>query len=269
MLSIKDRITEIYRLIVLHFRENWLLAMCLIGLFTAITAFNYIVPAIDTPLDYIAKWDIRHYKDIRESSLLLFLIVIAWYSLAAMFKGFARRQRLHDTLMLPTRRTSRFVAEMIAALIVIPAIMVAIWTAIDAADIIRHGFPSEYHSMEWFWNKDMGIYFWFAMAIIFSIHSLITLWRASHKNWLCIGICVFAFLMLLASTKFSIYYPFTYGNLIVPGPRGNAIDTYANISGAGITTEELGEKIQLAFFGLIPIGLYTLSLFSFKERNTK
>ena len=107
------------------------------------------------------------------------------------------------------------------------------------------------------------------MSLIFSIHSLITLWRASHKTWLCIGICVFAFLKLLASAKFSIYYPFTYGNLIVPGPRGNAIDTYANISGAGITTEELGEKIQLAFFGLIPIGLYTLSLFLFKERNTK
>ncbi len=267
MLSVKDRITEIYRLIILHFRENWLLTLCLVGLFTAITAFNYIVPAIDTPLDYIAKWDIRHYKDIRANTLFLFLIVIAWYSLAAMFKGFARRQRLHDTLMLPTRRTSRFVAEMIAALIVIPAILVAIWTAIDAADIIRHGFPSEYHSMEWFWAKD--IYFGFAMAIIFSIHSLITLWRASHKTWLCIGICVFAFLMLLASTKFSIYYPFTYGNLIVPGPRGNAIDTYANISGAGITTEELGVKIQLAFFGLIPIGLYTLSLFLFKERNTK
>ncbi|MBR2399550.1 MAG: hypothetical protein IKA96_06300 [Alistipes sp.] len=269
MLSVKDRITEIYRLIVLHFRENWLLALCLIGLFTAITAFNYIVPAIDTPIDYIAKWDIRHYKDIRESTLLLFLIVIAWYSLAAMFKGFARRQRLHDTLMLPARRTSRFVAEMIAVLIVIPAILVAIWTAIDAADIICHGFPAEYHSMNWFWNKDMGIYFGFSMALIFSIHSLITLWRASHKKWLCIGICVFAFLMLLASTKFSIYYPFTYGNLIVPGPRGNAIDTYANISGAGITTEELGEKIQLAFFGLIPIELYALSLFSFKERNTK
>jgi len=267
MLSVKDRITEIYRLIVLHFRENWLLALCLIGLFTAITAFNYIVPAIDTPLDYIAKWDIRHYKDIRANTLFLFLIVIAWYSLAAMFKGFARRQRLHDTLMLPARRTSRFVAEMIAALIVIPTILVTIWTAIDAADIIRHGFPVEYHSMEWFWAKD--IYFWFSISLIFSIHSLITLWRASHKNWLCIGICVFAFLMLLASAKFSIYYPFTYGNLIVPGPRGNAIDTYANISGAGITTEELGEKIQLAFFGLIPIGLYALSLFLFKERNTK
>ena len=267
MLSVKDRITEIYRLIVLHFRENWLLTMCLVGLFAGITAFNYIVPAIDTPLDYIAKWDIRHYKDIRANTLFLFLIVIAWYSIAAMFKGFARRQRLHDTLMLPARRTSRFVAEMIAVLIVIPAILVAIWTVIDAADIIRHGFPSEYHSMEWFWAKD--IYFGFAMAIIFSIHSLITLWRASHKKWLCIGICVFAFLMLLASTKFSIYYPFTYGNLIVPGPRGNAIDTYANISGAGITTEELGEKIQLAFFGLIPIGLYALSLFSLKERNTK
>ena len=267
MLSIKDRITEIYRLIALHFRENWLLAMCLIGLFTAITAFNYIAPAIDTPLDYIAKWDIRHYKDIRANTLLLFLIVTAWYSIAAMFKGFARRQRLHDTLMLPARRTSRFVAEMIAALIVIPAILVAIWTAIDAADIIRHGFPSEYHSMEWFWVKDIN--FGFAMALIFSIHSLITLWRASHKNWLCIGICAFAFLMLLASAKSSIYYPFTYGNLIVPGPRGNAIDTYANISGIGITTEELGVKIQLAFFGLIPIGLYTLSLFSFKERNTK
>ena len=267
MLSIKDRITEIYRLIILHFRENWLLALCLVGLFTAITAFNYIVPAIDTPLDYIAKWDIRHYKDIRVNTLFLFLIVIAWYSIAAMFKGFARRQRLHDTLMLPARRTSRFVAEMIAVLIVIPAILVAIWTAIDAADIIRHGFPSEYHSMEWFWAKDIN--FGFAMALIFSIHSLITLWRASHKTWLCIGICVFAFLMLLASAKFSIYYPFTYGNLIVPGPRGNAIDTYANISGAGITTEELGEKIQLAFFGLIPIGLYALSLFSLKERNTK
>lgn len=267
MLSVKDRITEIYRLIILHFRENWLLAMCLTGLFTAITAFNYIVPAIDTPLDYIAKWSIRHYKDIRVNTLFLFLIVIAWYSIAAMFKGFARRQRLHDTLMLPARRTSRFVAEMIAALIVIPTILVAIWTAIDAADIIRHGFPSEYHSMEWFWAKD--IYFGFSMALIFSIHSLITLWRASHKTWLCIGICAFAFLMLLASAKFSIYYPFTYGNLIVPGPRGNAIDTYANISGAGITTEELGEKIQLAFFGLIPIGLYALSLFLFKERNTK
>ena len=269
MLSIKDRITEIYRLIVLHFRENWLLALCLVGLFTAITAYIYIVPAIDTPLDYIAKWDIRHYKDIRVSTLLLFLIVTACYSIAAMFKGFTRRQRLHDTLMLPARRTSRFVAEMLAAHIVKPAILVAIWTAIDAADIIRHGFPSEYHSMNWFWNMDMGIYFGFSISLIFSIHSLITLWRASHKKWLCIGICVFAFLMLLASTKFSIYYPFTYGNLIVPGPRGNAIDTYANISGAGITTEELGEKIQLAFFGLIPIGLYALSLFSLKERNTK
>ena len=268
MLSIKDRITEIYRLIVLHFRENWLLAMCLIGLFTAITAFNYIVPAIDTPLDYIAKWYIRHYKDIRVNTLFLFLIVIAWYSIAAMFKGFARRQRLHDTLMLPARRTSRFVAEMIAALIVIPAILVAIWTAIDAADIIRHGFPSEYHSMEWFWAKD--IYFGFAMALIFSIHSLITLWRASHKNWLCIGICVFAFLMLLASAKFSIYYPFTYGNLSASDVSSSeVILSYAKISGVGLTTEELGEKIQLAFFGLIPIGLYTLSLFSLKERNTK
>ena len=267
MLSVKDRITEIYRLIALHFRENWLLAMCLIGLFTAITAYIYIVPAIDTPLDYIAKWDIRHYKDIRASTLFLFLIVVALYSIAAMFKGFARRQRLHDTLMLPTRRTSRFVAEMIAALIVIPAILVAIWTAIDAADIIRHGFPTEYHSMEWFWTKD--IYFGFAMAIIFSIHSLITLWRASHKTWLCIGICVFAFLMLLASAKFRIYYPFTYGDLIEPASRGYEIYTYAHLYGVGITTEELGEKIQLAFFGLIPIGLYTLSLFSFKERNTK
>ena len=267
MLSVKDRITEIYRLIILHFRENWLLALCLVGLFTAITAYIYIVPAIDTPLDYIAKWDIRHYKDIRESTLFLFLIVVALYSIAAMFKGFARRQRLHDTLMLPTRRTSRFVAEMIAALIVIPAILVAIWTTIDAADIIRHGFPSEYHSMEWFWAKD--IYFGFAMAIIFSIHSLITLWRASHKNWLCIGICVFAFLMLLASAKFSIYYPFIYGDLIEPASRGNEIYTYAHLHGVGITTEELGEKIQLAFFGLIPIGLYALSLFLFKERNTK
>ena len=143
------------------------------GLFTAITAYNYIVPAIDTPLDYIAKWDIRHYKDIRANTLLLFLIVTAWYSIAAMFKGFARRQRLHDTLMLPTRRTSRFVAEMIAALVVIPAILVAIWTTIDATDIIRHGFPSEYHSMEWFWTKDIN--FGFAMALIFSIHSLITM----------------------------------------------------------------------------------------------
>ena len=199
--------------------------------------------------------------------MFLFLIVVALYSIAAMFKGFARRQRLHDTLMLPTRRTSRFVAEMIVALIVIPAILVAIWTAIDAADIIRHGFPTEYHSMEWFWAKD--IYFGFAMAIIFSIHSLITLWRASHKNWLCIGICVFAFLMLLASAKLRIYYPFTYGDLIEPASRGNEIYTYAHLYGVGITTEELGEKIQLAFFGLIPIGLYTLSLFSFKERNTK
>lgn len=268
MLSIKDRITEIYRLIVLHFRENWLLAMCLIGLFTAITAFNYIAPAIDTPLDYIAKWDIRHYKDIRANTLFLFLIVIAWYSIAAMFKGFARRQRLHDTLMLPARRTSRFVAEMIAVLIVIPTILVAIWTAIDAADIIRHGFPSEYHSMEWFWVKDIN--FVFAMALIFSIHSLITLWRASHKNWLCIGICVFAFLMLLASAKFSIYYPFTYGDLNVSDFSSNAvIPSYTKIYGVGITTEELGVKIQLAFFGLIPIGLYTLSLFLFKERNTK
>lgn len=268
MLSIKDRITEIYRLIILHFRENWLLAMCLVGLFTAITAFNYIVPAIDTPLDYIAKWDIRHYKDIRTNTLFLFLIVIAWYSIAAMFKGFARRQRLHDTLMLPTRRTSRFVAEMIAVLIVIPAILVAIWTAIDAADIIRYGFPSEYHSMEWLGAKDIN--FGFAMAFIFSIHSLITLWRASHKNWLCIGICVFAFLMLLASAKFSIYYPFTYGDLSASDVSSNdVILSYTKISGVGITTEELGEKIQLAFFGLIPIGLYTLSLFLFKERNTK
>lgn len=267
MLSVKDRITEIYRLIILHFRENWLLALCLVGLFTAITAYIYIVPAIDTPLDYIAKWDIRHYKDIRVNTLLLFLIVIAWYSIAAMFKGFARRQRLHDTLMLPARRTSRFVAEMIAALIVIPAILVVIWTAIDAADIIRHGFPEEYHSMEWFWTKD--IYFGFAMALIFSIHSLITLWRASHKNWLCIGICIFAFLMLLASAKSRIYYPFTYGDLIEPASRGNEIYTYAHLYGVGITTEELGEKIQLAFFGLIPIGLYALSLFSLKERNTK
>lgn len=267
MLSIKDRITEIYRLIVLHFRENWLLALCLVGLFTAITAYIYIVPAIDTPLDYIAKWDIRHYKDIRASTLLLFLIVVALYSIAAMFKGFARRQRLHDTLMLPARRTSRFVAEMIAVLIVIPTILVAIWTTIDAADIIRHGFPEEYHSMEWFWTKDIN--FGFAMALIFSIHSLITLWRASHKNWLCIGICVFAFLMLLASAKFRIYYPFTYGDLIEPASRGNEIYTYAHLYGVGITTEELGEKIQLAFFGLIPIGLYTLSLFSLKERNTK
>ena len=267
MLSVKDRITEIYRLIALHFRENWLLALCLVGLFTAITAYIYIVPAIDTPLDYIAKWDIRHYKDIRASTLLLFLIVTACYSIAAMFKGFTRRQRLHDTLMLPARRTSRFVAEMIAVLIVIPAILVAIWTAIDAADIIRHGFPSEYHSMEWFWTKDIN--FGFEMAIIFSIHSLITLWRASHKNWLCIGICVFAFLMLLASAKFRIYYPFTYGDLIEPASRGNEIYTYAHLYGVGITTEELGEKIQLAFFGLIPIGLYALSLFSLKERNTK
>ena len=237
------------------------------GLFTAITAYIYIVPAIDTPLEYIAKWDIRHYKDIRASTLLLFLIVVALYSIAAMFKGFTRRQRLHDTLMLPARRTSRFVAEMIAVLIVIPAILVAIWTAIDAADIIRHGFPSEYHSMEWFWTKDIN--FGFAMALIFSIHSLITLWRASHKNWLCIGICVFAFLMLLASAKFRIYYPFTYGDLIEPASRGNEIYTYAHLYGVGITTEELGEKIQLAFFGLIPIGLYTLSLFSLKECNTK
>ena len=237
------------------------------GLFTAITAYIYIVPAIDTPLEYIAKWDIRHYKDIRASTLLLFLIVVALYSIAAMFKGFTRRQRLHDTLMLPARRTSRFVAEMIAVLIVIPAILVAIWTAIDAADIIRHGFPSEYHSMEWFWTKDIN--FGFAMALIFSIHSLITLWRASHKNWLCIGICVFAFLMLLASAKFRIYYPFTYGDLIEPASRGNEIYTYAHLYGVGITTEELGEKIQLAFFGLIPIGLYALSLFSLKERNTK
>ena len=267
MLSIKDRITEIYRLITLHFRENWLLALCLVGLFTAITAFIYIAPAIDTPLDYIAKWDIRHYKDIRASTLLLFLIVVALYSIAAMFKGFTRRQRLHDTLMLPARRTSRFVAEMIAVLIVIPTILVAIWTAIDAADIIRHGFPEEYHSMEWFWTKDIN--FVFAMALIFSIHSLITLWRASHKNWLCIGICVFAFLMLLASAKFRIYYPFTYGDLIEPASRGNEIYTYAHLYGVGITTEELGEKIQLAFFGLIPIGLYALSLFSLKERNTK
>ena len=267
MLSIKNRITEIYRLLILHFRENWLLALCLVGLFTAITAYIYIVPAIDTPLDYIAKWDIRHYKDIRVNTLFLFLIVIAWYSITAMFKGFARRQRLHDTLMLPARRTSRFVAEMIAALIVIPAILVVIWTAIDAADIIRHGFPSEYHSMEWFWTKDIN--FGFEMAIIFSIHSLITLWRASHKNWLCIGICVFAFLMLLASAKFRIYYPFTYGDLIEPASRGNEIYTYAHLYGVGITTEELGEKIQLAFFGLIPIGLYALSLFSLKERNTK
>ena len=267
MLSVKDKITEIYRLIILHFRENWLLALCLVGLFTAITAYIYIVPAIDTPLDYIAKWDIRHYKDIRASTLLLFLIVIAWYTIAAMFKGFARRQRLHDTLMLPARRTSRFVAEMIAALIVIPAILVAIWTAIDAADIIRHGFPSEYHSMEWFWVKDIN--FGFSMALIFSIHSLITLWRASQKNWLCIGICVFAFLMLLASAKSRIYYPFAYGDLIEPASRGNEIYTYAHLYGVGITTEELGEKIQLAFFGLIPIGLYALSLFSLKERNTK
>jgi hypothetical protein len=187
-----------------------------------------------------------------------------------MFKGFTRRQRLHDTLMLPARRTSRFVAEMIAALIVIPTILVAICTAIDAADIIRYGFPEEYHSMNWLWNKDMGINFGFAMALIFSIHSLITLWRASHKNWLCIGICVFAFLMLLASAKFSIYYPFTYGDLSASDVSSNdVILSYAKISGVGLTTEELGEKIQLAFFGLIPIGLYTLSLFLFKERNTK
>jgi hypothetical protein len=187
-----------------------------------------------------------------------------------MFKGFARRQRLHDTLMLPARRTSRFVAEMIAALIVIPTILVAIWTAIDAADIIRYGFPEEYHSMNWLWNKDMGINFGFAMALIFSIHSLITLWRASQKNWLCIGICVFAFLMLLASAKFSIYYPFTYGDLSASDVSSNdVILSYAKISGVGLTTEELGEKIQLAFFGLIPIGLYALSLFSLKERNTK
>ena len=268
MSSIKDRITEIYRLLILHLRENWLMAICLTGLFTTITVFNYRLPAMDTPLDYIAKWDISHYKEIRINTLLLFLTIIAVYSFCAMFKGFARRQRLHDTLMLPARRASRFTAEMIVTLVVIPAILVAIWTAIDAADIIHYGFPSEYHSMEWFWNKYMGINFWFAIALILSIHSLITLWRASHKKWLCIGICVFVFLMLLVSAKFYFYYPFTYGRILEHSDN-DVIYTYAHIVDVGITTEELGLKIQLAFFALIPIGLYTLSLFSLKERNTK
>ena len=268
MLSVKDRITEIYRLIVLHFRENWLLAMCLVGLFTAITAYIYIVPAIDTPLDYIAKWDIRHYKDIRVSTLLLFLIVTACYSIAAMFKGFTRRQRLHDTLMLPARRTSRFVAEMIAVLIVIPTILVAIWTAIDAADIIRHGFPTEYHSMNWFWNKDMGIYFGFSISLIFSIHSLITLWQASRDIKLVIGICAVTVAMLFISGYTDILYPFTFGDINIYS-NIRVATSQINYFDISIIPIKLAKGIQFAFIGAIPFALYTLAYYKFKERNVR
>lgn len=269
MLSIKDRIKEIGRLIVLHFKQNWPYTLAFIAGFTIITAYMYIDELINVPESLWKGIEVRHYNLIRENIKIWFLVAIWLYSFVTMFRGYARRQRLHDTLMLPINRNSKFAAEIICTLVIMPTVLVAIWASIDAIDIIYHGFPSEFHSMEWYYGGTSSETVWYAHILILSIHSLITLWQASRDVKLIIGICVFAFLMLLASARTSIYYPFIYGDLIVPASRGNAIDTYAHLYGVGITTEELGEKIQLAFSGLIPIGLYALSLFSLKERNTK
>lgn len=265
---LKDRIKEIGRLIVLHFKQNWPYALAFIAGFTIITAYMYIDELINVPESLWKGIEVRHYKLIREDIMIWFLVAIWLYSFVTMFRGYARRQRLHDTLMLPINRISKFLAEIICTLVIMPAVLVAIWASIDAIDIIYHSFPSEFHSMEWYYGTFSETDFWYAHILILSIHSLITLWQASRDIKLVIGICAVTVAMLFITGYTDIFYPFTFGDInIYTNIRvaTSQID-YMDIS---IIPIKLAKGIQFAFIGAIPFALYTLAYYKFKERNVR
>ena len=265
---LKDRIKEIGRLIVLHFKQNWPYALAFIAGFTIITAYMYIDELINVPESLWKGIKVRHYKLIREDIMIWFLVVIWLYSFVTMFRGYARRQRLHDTLMLPINRNSKFAAEILCSLVIIPLTLAAIWASIDAFDIIYHGFPSEFHSMEWYYGTFSETDFWYAHILILSIHSLITLWQASRDVKLIIGICAVTVAMLFITGYTDIFYPFTFGDINIYSNirvATSQID-YMDIS---IIPIKLAKGIQFAFIGAIPFALYTLAYYKFKERNVR
>ena len=265
---LKDRIKEIGNLILLHFKQNWPYTLATIAIFMIFVSYQYWVPAIDTPQSYIAKWDIGHYNSIRKVVLIWFFVIIWANSLLTLFRGYARRQRLHDTLMLPVNRSSTFATEMLCSLVIMPLVLAAIWTTIDAVDIIRYGFPSEYHSMEWFYRLANNEDFLYTMAFVFSIHSLVTLWRASHNIILCVGICLVAFGMLVLSANSDIIYPFTYGDVNIYS-NIRVATSQINYFDISIIPIKLAKGIHFAFIGAIPIALYSLAYYKFKERNVR
>lgn len=265
---LKDRIKEIGRLIVLHFKQNWPYALAFIAGFTIITAYMYIDELINVPESLWKGIEVRHYNLIRENIKIWGLVAIWLYSFVTMFRGYARRQRLHDTLMLPINRISKFLAEIICSLVIMPIVLVTIWASIDAIDIIYHGFPSEFHSMEWYYGGTSSETVWYAHILILSIHSLITLWQASRDIKLVIGICAVTVAMLFISGYTDILYPFTFGD----------INIYTNIKVAtsqinyfdiSIIPIKLAKGIQFAFTSAIPFALYTLAYYKFKERNVR
>ena len=267
---LKDRIKEIGRLIVLHFKQNWPYALAFIAGFTIITAYMYIDELINVPESLWKGIEVRHYKLIREDIIIWFLVAILLYSFVTMFRGYARRQRLHDTLMLPINRISKFLAEIICTLVIMPTVLVAIWASIDAIDIIYHSFPSEFHSMEWYYGgtfSETG--FWYAHILILSIHSLITLWQASRDVKLIIGICAVTVAMLFISGYTNIFYPFTFGDMNIY--TDNIRPAYSNIGyiNISILPIEWAQSIQLVILGAIPIALYSLAYYKFKERNVR
>ena len=265
---LKDRIKEIGRLIGLHFKQNWPYALAFIAGFTIITAFMYIDELINVPESLWKGIEVRHYKLIREDIIIWFLVAILLYSFVTMFRGYARRQRLHDTLMLPINRISKFLAEIICTLVIMPTVLVAIWASIDAIDIIYHSFPSEFHSMEWYYGSFSETGFWYAHILILSIHSLITLWQASRDIKLVIGICAVTVAMLFITGYTDIFYPFTFGNINIYTNIRVATSqiNYLDISFIPI---KLAKGIQFAFLGAIPFALYSLAYYKFKERNVR
>lgn len=265
---LKDRIKEIGRLIVLHFKQNWPYTLAFIAGFTIITAYMYIDELINVPESLWKGIEVRHYNLIRENIKIWFLVAIWLYSFVTMFRGYARRQRLHDTLMLPINRISKFLAEIICTLVIMPTVLVAIWASIDAIDIIYHGFPSEFHSMEWYYGGTSSETFWYAHILILSIHSLITLWQASRDIKLVIGICAVTVAMLFISGYTDILYPFTFGDINIYS-NIRVATSQINYFDISIIPIKLAKGIEFAFIGAIPFALYTLAYYKFKERNVR
>lgn len=265
---LKDRIKEIGRLIVLHSKQNWPYALAFIAGFTIITAYMYIDELINVPKSLWKGIEVRHYNLIRENIKIWVLVAIWLYSFVTMFRGYARRQRLHDTLMLPINRISKFLAEIICTLVIMPTVLVAIWASIDAIDIIYHSFPSEFHSMEWYYGGTSSETVWYAHILILSIHSLITLWHTSRDIKLIIGICAVTVAMLLISGYTYISYPFTFGDMNIYSNIRVATSqiNYFNIS---IIPIKLAKGIHFAFIGAIPFAMYSLAYYKFKERNVR
>lgn len=265
---LKDRIKEIGRLIVLHFKQNWPYALAFIAGFTIITAYMYIDELINVPKSLWKGIEVRHYNLIRENIKIWFFVAIWLYSFVTMFRGYARRQRLHDTLMLPINRISKFLAEIICTLVIMPTVLVAIWASIDAIDIIYHSFPSEFHSMEWYYGGTSSETVWYAHILILSIHSLITLWQASRDIKLVIGICAVTVAMLLISGYTYIFYPFTFGDMNIYS-NIRVATSQINYFDISIIPIKLAKGIHFAFIGAIPFAMYSLAYYKFKERNVR